>query len=180
MLSLEDARDYRGGGLRGTVDSRQNLRPARHRHVQPVESDGISLYENEGNSALTYEELLAHISRQNQPLHHADGGGQQYFAISAIATGRRLPLLSSFISDCLDKGRDITDGGARNNSLPACRALGIANLSDSLHALNGLVFEQQRLSFDELLSVLKGNLPPGRRKGSRQADQPLRKIRYDY
>ncbi|MGK4302186.1 pyruvate formate lyase family protein, partial [Klebsiella pneumoniae] len=35
--------------------------------------------------------------------------------------------------------------------------IGIANLSDSLHALKGMVFEQQRLSFDELLSVLKAN-----------------------
>lgn len=26
-----------------------------------------------------------------------------------------VPLLSSFISDCLDKGCDITDGGARYN-----------------------------------------------------------------
>ncbi|WP_303244930.1 pyruvate formate lyase family protein, partial [Salmonella enterica] len=35
--------------------------------------------------------------------------------------------------------------------------IGIANLSDSLHALNGLVFDQQRLSFDALLSILKNN-----------------------
>lgn len=37
------------------------------------------------------------------------------------------------------------------------QGIGIANLSDSLHALNGLVFEQQRISFDELLAVLKAN-----------------------
>lgn len=67
-----------------------------------------------------------------------------------------VPLLSSFISDCLDKGCDITDGGARYN-FSGVQGIGIANLSDSLHALNGLVFEQQRLSFDELLLVLKDN-----------------------
>lgn len=67
-----------------------------------------------------------------------------------------VPLLSSFISGCLDKGCDITDGGARYN-FSGVQGIGIANLSDSLHALNGLVFEQQRLSFDELLSVLKDN-----------------------
>ena len=54
------------------------------------------------------------------------------------------------------KGCDITDGGARYN-FSGVQGIGIANLSDSLHALNGLVFEQQRLSFDELLSVLKRN-----------------------
>lgn len=69
---------------------------------------------------------------------------------------RPVPLLSSFISDCLEKGRDITDGGARYN-FSGVQGIGIANLSDSLHALKGMVFDQQRLSFDELLSVLKAN-----------------------
>ncbi len=54
------------------------------------------------------------------------------------------------------KSRDITDGGARYN-FSGVQGIGIANLSDSLHALKGMVFEQQRLSFDELLSVLKAN-----------------------
>ncbi len=62
----------------------------------------------------------------------------------------------TFISDCLEKGRDITDGGARYN-FSGVQGIGIANLSDSLHALKGMVFDQQRLSFDELLSVLKAN-----------------------
>ena len=65
-------------------------------------------------------------------------------------------VLSSFISDCLETGKDITDGGARYN-FSGVQGIGIANLSDSLHALKGLVFEQQRLSFDELLAVLKAN-----------------------
>ncbi|WP_334610300.1 pyruvate formate lyase family protein, partial [Escherichia coli] len=34
-----------------------------------------------------------------------------------------------------------------------------ANLSDSIDALKGLLCEQQRLSCDELLSVLKANIP---------------------
>ena len=67
-----------------------------------------------------------------------------------------VPLLSSFISDCLESGKDITDGGARYN-FSGVQGIGIANLSDSLHALKGLVFEQHRLSFDELLAVLKAN-----------------------
>ncbi|MFP1461756.1 pyruvate formate lyase family protein [Escherichia coli] len=54
------------------------------------------------------------------------------------------------------KSRDITDGGARYN-FSGVQGIGTANLSDSLHALKGMVFDQQRLSFDELLSVLKAN-----------------------
>ena len=59
-----------------------------------------------------------------------------------------VPLLSSFIErlSC-STASDITDGGARYN-FSGVQGIGIANLSDSLHALKGMVFEQQRLSFD--------------------------------
>ncbi|MFP1496916.1 pyruvate formate lyase family protein [Escherichia coli] len=68
-----------------------------------------------------------------------------------------VPLLSLLCRRLsLEKGRDITDGGARYN-FSGVQGIGIANLSDSLHALKGMVFDQQRLSFDELLSVLKAN-----------------------
>ncbi|MEG7494118.1 pyruvate formate lyase family protein, partial [Enterobacter hormaechei] len=50
----------------------------------------------------------------------------------------------------------ITDCGARYN-FSGVQGHGIANLSDSLHAQKGLGFEQHRLSFDELLAVLKAN-----------------------
>lgn len=67
-----------------------------------------------------------------------------------------VPLLSSFIDDCIIKGKDITAGGARYN-FSGVQGIGIANLSDSLHALKGMVFEQNRMSFDELINVLNAN-----------------------
>ena len=115
----------------------------------------ICLHENEGNAALTYEGLLEQIRAKISHYITLMVEGSNICDI-----GHRdwapVPLLSSFISDCLEKGRDITDGGARYN-FSGVQGIGIANLSDSLHALKGMVFEQQRLSFDELLSVLKAN-----------------------
>ncbi|TGB63636.1 formate C-acetyltransferase, partial [Salmonella enterica subsp. enterica serovar Enteritidis] len=103
----------------------------------------------------TYEALLAHIRAKISHYITLMVEGSNICDI-----GHRdwapVPLLSSFISDCLEKGRDITDGGARYN-FSGVQGIGIANLSDSLHALNGLVFDQQRLSFDALLSILKNN-----------------------
>ena len=154
-VSLEDARDYAVVGcvelsIPGRTYGLHDI--AMFNLLKVME---ISLYENEGNSALTYEELLAHIRAKISHYITLMVEGSNICDI-----GHRdwapVPLLSSFISDCLDKGRDITDGGARYN-FSGVQGIGIANLSDSLHALNGLVFEQQRLSFDELLSVLKGN-----------------------
>ncbi|WP_320384883.1 pyruvate formate lyase family protein, partial [Escherichia coli] len=75
-----------------------------------------------------------------------------------------VPLLSSFIEDCVQHGKDITAGGARYN-FSGVQGIGIANLSDSLYALKGMVFDQQRLSFDQLMAVLKANFqtPEGKK-----------------
>lgn len=67
-----------------------------------------------------------------------------------------VPLLSSFISDCIENGKDITYGGARYN-FSGVQGIGIANLSDSLQALKRFVFEEQRLSFAEFIDVLNAN-----------------------
>ncbi|MFC1236602.1 formate C-acetyltransferase [Vibrio sp. F74] len=67
-----------------------------------------------------------------------------------------VPLLSSFISDCVESGRDITYGGGRYN-FSGVQGIGIANLSDSLFALKRFVFEEKRLSFADFITVLDNN-----------------------
>lgn len=154
-VSLEDARDYAVVGcvelsIPGKTYGLHDI--AMFNLLKVME---IAMQENEGNAALSYEGLLEHIRVK---INH-------YIALMVEGSnicdiGHRdwapVPLLSSFISDCLESGKDITDGGARYN-FSGVQGIGIANLSDSLHALKGLVFEQQRLSFDELLAVLKAN-----------------------
>ncbi|MBE4855262.1 formate C-acetyltransferase [Enterobacter cloacae complex sp. P40RS] len=154
-VSLEDARDYAVVGcvelsIPGKTYGLHDI--AMFNLLKVME---IAMQENEGNSELTYEGLIEHIR----------GRINHYIALMVEGSnicdiGHRdwapVPLLSSFISDCLETGKDITDGGARYN-FSGVQGIGIANLSDSLHALKGLVFEQQRLSFDELLAVLKAN-----------------------
>ncbi|RAU33961.1 formate C-acetyltransferase [Enterobacter sp. RIT418] len=154
-VSLEDARDYAVVGcvelsIPGRTYGLHDI--AMFNLLKVME---IAIQENEGNSDLSYEGLLEHIRAK---INH-------YIALMVEGSnicdiGHRdwapVPLLSSFISDCLETGKDVTDGGARYN-FSGVQGIGIANLSDSLHALKGLVFEQQRLSFDELLAVLKAN-----------------------
>ncbi|HGH4678530.1 TPA: formate C-acetyltransferase [Enterobacter bugandensis] len=154
-VSLEDARDYAVVGcvelsIPGKTYGLHDI--AMFNLLKVME---IAMHENEGNAGLSYEGLLENIRAK---INH-------YIALMVEGSnicdiGHRdwapVPLLSSFISDCLASGKDITDGGARYN-FSGVQGIGIANLSDSLHALKGLIFEQQRLSFDELLAVLKAN-----------------------
>ncbi|MEG0867452.1 MAG: formate C-acetyltransferase [Hafnia sp.] len=154
-VSLEDARDYSVVGcvelsIPGKTYGLHDI--AMFNLLKVME---IVLLENEGNANLSYDDLLEQI--RHKICHYvklmAEGS-------NICDIGHRdwapVPLLSSFISDCLHNGKDITEGGARYN-FSGVQGIGIANLSDSLHALKGIVFDQQRLSFDELIATLKAN-----------------------
>ena len=67
-----------------------------------------------------------------------------------------VPFLSSLVDDCLEKGEDITEGGARYN-FSGAQGIGIANLSDSLVALKHFVFEEKKMSFHDFVEVLERN-----------------------
>jgi len=66
------------------------------------------------------------------------------------------PFLSTVIADCIGKGRDVTDGGARYN-FSGPQGVQIANLADSLAALKMLVFERKEISPFRLMEALSGN-----------------------
>lgn len=154
-VSIEDARDYSVVGcvelsIPGRTYGLHDI--AMFNLLKVME---IVLLENEGNAELSYENLLQQIREKIRHYVKLMVEGSNICDI-----GHRdwapVPLLSSFISDCMAKGLDITEGGARYN-FSGVQGIDIANLSDSLHALKGMVFDQQRMSFDELLAALKNN-----------------------
>lgn len=154
-VSLEDARDYAVVGcvelsIPGRTYGLHDI--AMFNLLKVME---IVLHENEGNSTIDWEGLQTQIRDKIRHYIKLMVEGSNICDI-----GHRdwapVPLLSSFVSDCMVNGKDITEGGARYN-FSGVQGIGIANLSDSLHALKGMVFDQQRMRFDELLAVLKAN-----------------------
>lgn len=65
-------------------------------------------------------------------------------------------FLSSVIDDCLEKGKDVTAGGARYN-LSGIQMIQVANLADSLAAIKELVYDEKRISREELKEALADN-----------------------
>jgi pyruvate formate-lyase/glycerol dehydratase family glycyl radical enzyme len=63
------------------------------------------------------------------------------------------PLSSMLVEGCLESGRDLTQGGAVYNS-SGIQGVGIADVADSLAALDSLVFREKRLSMSEVLDAL--------------------------
>ncbi|MBQ6967850.1 MAG: formate C-acetyltransferase/glycerol dehydratase family glycyl radical enzyme [Lachnospiraceae bacterium] len=74
----------------------------------------------------------------------------------AHRTLKPTPFASAFFADCLEKGRDLTEGGARYN-YTGPQGCGIATCADSLSAINQLVFEEKSFSAEDILNALKSN-----------------------
>lgn len=66
------------------------------------------------------------------------------------------PFLSCVIDDCMERGIDVTAGGAHYN-LSGIQAIQCANVADSLAALKTLVYDEQIVSREELHAALVNN-----------------------
>ena len=77
-------------------------------------------------------------------------------SLEAAAQYMASPLRSSLIQGCLEKGLDLNAGGAQYN-VTWCPAQGAINVADSLAAIQKVVFDDGKLTLDELLDVLKKN-----------------------
>lgn len=66
------------------------------------------------------------------------------------------PIIAGTIEGCLEKGKDVGEGGPIYNSV-GCVGLGIASACDSLIAVKQAVFEDEQLSVNELCEILKNN-----------------------
>ncbi|NMP28993.1 glycyl radical protein [Rahnella sp. SAP-1] len=75
-----------------------------------------------------------------------------------IAHGERcpLPFLSAMVDDCIGRGKSLQDGGAIYN-FTGPQAFGIADTGDSVYALQKQVFEDRKLTLQELKSALDAN-----------------------
>jgi pyruvate-formate lyase len=73
-----------------------------------------------------------------------------------IARLRPCYLLSSLVDDCLERGREQLDGGARYHDY-GVSALGLTSVADSLTAIKTAVFDDGFVSAEELLTALRAD-----------------------
>lgn len=154
-VSLTDARDY------ATVGCVETSIPGRTYGLHDIALFNLlrimelSMYKLRYKADLTYSELLDDI--KNSISHYVclvtKGSdivdlGHQYFAPT--------PFLSALIKGCLESGKDVTEGGARYN-FSGVQGIGEANLSDSLYVIKKAVFENQEMSFSELVDAMESN-----------------------
>jgi len=67
-----------------------------------------------------------------------------------------LPYLSALINDCIERGVDVTAGGAVYN-FTGPQAVGVGTVADGMSTIKQLVFEEKKVSGREILNACENN-----------------------
>ena len=168
-IPLEDARDYAAiGCVEITIPGKANPHAVSNwinlaKCLELALNDGRDLLDGAQVGPTTrtladhgtLDDLLAAFDEQ-----------LQYFAKWAVYGSNaaelahrsqyRLPYLSLLTDDCVSRGLDIIEGGARYN-YHSTAAMGIPNAADSLAALESAAFTEERVTREEMLQALRSN-----------------------
>ncbi len=168
-IPVEDAREYAIiGCVEVTIPGRTN--PHAVSHMMNV-AKCFELALNDGKDIRTNEQLgpntgcLADMT-DIEELWTAYARQVEHFERHAVEVSNRgdasqyarfpLPYTSLLTEDCITRGRDITDGGARYHYHSTC-AIGLPNVGDSMHVVDTLVFRDKSMSAGTLLDLLRTN-----------------------
>jgi formate C-acetyltransferase len=169
--TIEQARDY---GVIGCVEPGSNGRSyehtaailfnlvsaleltlfnGRHRHTGldvliSTETGDCGTFTSFDQFRAAFEKQICWIVDQAVSLNNLCGEVHQDF--------HPTPILSSLFEGPMEKGMDLIQGGASINSSGAA-IIGLADVADSLSAIQRVVFEEKSVSFDQLTDALKKN-----------------------
>ena len=103
----------------------------------------------------SYEELYNNFTKQVE--YFIDYMVKiMYFLDKAISELTPQPFLSATIDDCIERGLDITNGGAIYD-FTGPQLIGMATVADSLAVIKKIVFEDNLLLFGDLVQMLSKN-----------------------
>lgn len=166
--SIEDARN---GGASGCVETGafgkecyiltgyfnlvKVLEIALNNGVDPRTGQKIGLETGDPTKLKSFDEIFDAFNRQLR--HFVDIKIRGNNIIERLyAEHLPAPFLSLLISDCIAKGKDYNDGGARYNT-NYVQGVGLGTVTDSLAAIEYQVFDQKHVTLKELLRTMKAN-----------------------
>ncbi len=134
--------------------------------VDPRTGRRIGLETGDSTQFTTFEELFEAYERQLN--HFVDIKVRGNNVIERLyANYIPAPFLSLLIDDCIAKGQDYHDGGARYNTT-YIQGVGLGTMTDALTAIKYHIFDKKTLTMDELLTILRDNF-----KGQERVRQML-------
>lgn len=109
----------------------------------PVDLSSLSTFDDFLNAYLAE---LTHLIDTKLPPSVAQGEAEDARRYDAFA--------SAFTLDCLDRGRDMHHGGARYPAIRNAGGFGLGTAVDSLVAVKRTVYDEQRVSLDDLRAAI--------------------------
>ncbi|NLP37364.1 MAG: hypothetical protein GX357_06905 [Firmicutes bacterium] len=108
------------------------------------------LYEYE-----SFAEFKEAFSRQ---MEYVIGWSTSYANVFELVYSHYFPCIvaSTMMDGCLEKGKDVTEGGAKYNRI-GMTACGTANVADSLMAIKKLCFDEKTVSLREMYDAVMNN-----------------------
>ncbi|AFM24839.1 glycyl radical protein [Desulfomonile tiedjei] len=118
-----------------------------HKKLMGLETGEATEFQN-------FEDLLKAFERQLAYMVGHCGAAIRAFEL-AMAEVYPTVYQSALIEDCIEKGVSREDGGARFNFGPCVATLGATDVGDSLAAIKKLVFEEKRITMEQLIEALE-------------------------
>ncbi len=123
-----------------------------HNGIDPNSGRRLGLTTGDLESFKSFDELMDAF--QKQVHHFADIKVRGSNIIERLyAEYMPVPFLSILIDDCIKKGKDYNDGGARYNT-NYIQGVGIGTMTDSLASIRKNVFDEKLISMADMLKVL--------------------------
>jgi len=123
--------------------------------VDPRTGKKIGLETGDPRNFGSFEELLSAFEKQMKHFIDIKIRGNNVIE-KLFATYLPSPFLSLFIDDCIAKGKDYHNGGARYNTR-YIQGVGLGTITDMLTSLKYNVFDQKLITMDEMLRALSQN-----------------------
>ncbi len=123
--------------------------------VDPRTGKKIGLETGDPRNFGSFEELMSAFEKQMKHFIDIKIRGNNVVE-KLFATYLPSPFLSLFIDDCVAKGKDYHNGGARYNTR-YIQGVGLGTITDMLTSLKYNVFDQKVVTMDEMLRALSQN-----------------------
>ncbi|MBQ9155773.1 MAG: glycyl radical protein [Eubacterium sp.] len=166
-ISLHDARDY---GLIGCVEPEpQGLEYGWHDSAFVNAAKILEITINNGkNGNVQLGPVTGDVSsfKSIDDFYEAFTKQMEYFVYHVVQADNcvdlahreraQLPFLSCFVYDCIGKGKDVNQGGAKYN-FTGPQYFGVGDVGDSVYSIQKHVFDQKDFTFAELKDALDAN-----------------------
>ncbi len=164
-ITIEDARNqcvvacvqdaipgYTDGFWEGNFNTAKMLELALNNGVDPLTGTQLGLQTGDPETFETYDQLYEAVLRQ---LEHFVSIIRRIARIAwNIERDFPVPFCSALVHDCIERGKDITQNGARYSLNNGTSFVGVVDLANSLIAMRKLVFEEKKLTIKQLKEAM--------------------------